>query len=254
MTGIVSVINTAAFASPLKENVEKMQQINVEATKKFYLKAKNSGIKHWIQISSSSVLTGDNGGTEITEESNREIRSSIYAQTKSEADNWLRSQDDGIKKTFIYPGYMLGIWDSKPSSGAIFFALKLGRVKYIINNTKNFVSAKDVANGIIKIAQLGLEGEYILGGSNENIMDFIYMASNKMNLSVDQITEIKQKDLLTIPETELLEMTKEFCLTAPLSSNKSKAAFDYTPNQDIGLIIDDALGYFTSQRILRIRK
>lgn len=86
------IINCAALASPFEEDLAKMELINTEIPIQLYTSGVQSGVSHFIQISSTSVL-----GT---------CRNTPYARTKKAFDSWLEKQSD-ISHSLIHPGSCL---------------------------------------------------------------------------------------------------------------------------------------------------
>lgn len=69
----------------------------------------------------------------------------------------------------VNPTFMLGPYDSKPSSGAMIVAVHQGKVPGYTSGGKNYVAVKDAAVAISNAVTMGRIGEsYILG--NENLM------------------------------------------------------------------------------------
>ena len=143
----------------------------------------------------------------------------------------------------VHPTYMLGKWDSKPSSGAIFFALKYKKLKTFLNKNKNFVGANDVANGILNAIESGQSGFFILGNINISIKEFLLKASKELNIPFN-LNEVELSDATD-------EFVKEFCLSSNVSSNKAMAAFGYTPVQNLEELMKEVLDYFEEYRMLK---
>lgn len=240
------VINCAAFASALPADKDKMYEINVEAVKRLYSLCIKSGVKKFVQISSSACL-GSQHKEEIIDESKSDSpRDTSYAKSKSEIDNWLEKQTD-IPVLFIHPGYMLGAWDAKPSSGAVFFALKMNKINQYKNSLKNFVAASDVARGVLQAVDHGVGGHFILGGENRRISDFLKTYSD---ISGESVEQIKEKVYLSDDNS----FAQEFCDTQGLDDSKARAVFGYKPMKDLEDMIEEALVYFYKHKMLRSSK
>jgi dihydroflavonol-4-reductase len=62
---------------------------------------------------------------------------------------------------------MLGPYDARPSSGQLIVDVVRGRVPGLTRGKNNFVDVRDVARGMILVAEKGRTGQrYILGGEN----------------------------------------------------------------------------------------
>ena len=67
----------------------------------------------------------------------------------------------------VNPTFMIGPYDSKPSSGAMIIAVHHGKVPAYTHGGKNFVAVKDAAVAITNAVTMGRIGEsYILGNEN----------------------------------------------------------------------------------------
>jgi dihydroflavonol-4-reductase len=240
------VINCTACVSSSKEETARMKKINTDFVKELYQWCEKQNVSHFISLSSTACLGAGNFGEIVTENSTSSSRPTAYSQSKLAADIWLEKQNS-VKWSIIYPGYMLGKWDSKPSSGAIFFALKMKKLKAIINHTKNFVACSDVARGIVNITESKLSGKYILGGYNHPIQDFLKVFS--------KITQFKTNDIEVLPSSHKSdsEFINEFCLTHPLDISKAKKDFSYTPTVSLEEMIKESLEFFAENRMLRFK-
>lgn len=242
--GVDYVINAAALSSPFEEDREKMREINVEFPKNLYHWSSERGVKKFIHISSSSVLGLENHEDFLDEGSFKAFRSTPYAETKREINNWLLEQT-GCPPCLIYPGYMLDSYDARPSSGALFFALKMGKFKYYTSGTKNIVSARDVATGIFKAIQNGNSNAYILGGENIGIKETLQMICGFLGLDFENLTQVSRDEI------SQYEIEREFCLTSPLSIEKANTELHYQPKDKAKDAIRNALEWFEKQRLLR---
>ena len=237
-----AVIHTAAKLSSDEAQKDEIWQTNFEATKNLINKLQGKFTK-WIQVSSIGTLS--NGHDILVDESfHGNARETHYAQSKLKADQWL--MENYPDSLIIHPTYMLGKWDSKPSSGAIFFALKYKKMNTFLNHNKNFVGASDVALGILKAIEADQRGHFILGNINISIKDFLMKASNELNIPFN-LCEESLSD-------ETLDFVKEFCLSSSASSLKAMETFGYNPEKDLNLLIKEVLNYFEENKMLKRSK
>lgn len=76
----------------------------------------------------------------------------------------------------VNPTFMIGPYDSKPSSGAMIIAVHQGKVPGYTSGGKNFVAVKDAAVAISNAVTMGRIGEsYILGNENLTFKDAFNM-------------------------------------------------------------------------------
>ena len=250
--GIDSVIHTAGLASPYEKDHEKMLESNLTLTQNLFKKAKSSGVKHWIQISSIATLGPDSDGDLVHEESKGPIRSTFYAKTKFDTEKWLeKEEDDSIRVTVIHPCYMLGRWDSHPSSGSIFFALAMGKLRHFVNTEKNFVAAQDVARAIWTSLDRKKEGHFVIGGENIKMASFFNKTCRLLNLERNELKEIDWEGLKQLENPEEKQMIREYCSGFPVSCEKAKRELDYLPKLSISEALTETMNYFSERKILR---
>ncbi len=98
---------------------------------------------------------------------------SFYGRSKREAEDFLFSVRDETEVLIINPTFMIGAYDTKPSSGKI---ILLGLDKPIIfypPGGKNFVHVEDVVQAILNIMVMGKAGErYLIAGENLTFREF----------------------------------------------------------------------------------
>jgi nucleoside-diphosphate-sugar epimerase len=236
-----TVIHAAALASSKVEDKELLWQLNVESTKKlfnFYSAHK----VHWVQI--SSVATMCDGSADLVDESFQgQARDTYYAKSKLAADAWLESQNSSI--LYIHPCYLLGEWDSHPSSGIVLFALRFKKIKHFKNNTKNFVSAFDVASGVWQAIEAKALGHYLLGHHNVPIQTFLEKACLEMGIPQEAVAVTASMDD---------EFANEFCAASAISSDKAKKDFGYNPQMTLEKALTETMNYFAKNKMLRRNK
>ncbi len=92
---------------------------------------------------------------------------SLYALSKKQAQEIVDKAASKIDITTISPTFMLGAYDSKPSSGRIIQMALNKRFVFYPSGGKNFVHVRDVATAIIKAFALNESGQkYILANDN----------------------------------------------------------------------------------------
>ena len=85
-----------------------------------------------------------------------------YVDTKRAADQLV--QESGANTVIVYPTYMLGPWDWRPSSGKMLLEIASGKGVLAPSGGNNFVDVRDVAVGILAAAGAPSGGRWILGG------------------------------------------------------------------------------------------
>ncbi len=96
-----------------------------------------------------------------------------YVLSKRAAENAVKQEAaKGLQTTFVYPGFMLGPWDWKPSSGRMIVELSKRWVPMAPAGGCSVCDARDVAAGIVSIVQRQIWGErFVLAGNNMTYFD-----------------------------------------------------------------------------------
>ncbi len=83
-------------------------------------------------------------------------------------------KEKGVDAVVVCPTFMIGPYDSKPSSGAMIIAIAKGKLPGFSSGGKNWVYVKDVAVGVCNALTMGRTGEaYILGAENLTYVDAV---------------------------------------------------------------------------------
>ena len=253
-SGIDVFINAMGYASPLHSDAELMNEVNFMIPRALLKIAKHFNISFVVSISSVATMSSGEGDKPIAEDSLGNFRQSPYAESKLKLDSWI-DKEFSYPTLSIHPCYMLGKWDARPSSGAIFFGLKLKKLKYFINNHKNFVAASDVAKALWSGVNKRENGHFLIGGVNLPIEEFIKIASKKLNMTTDEIIFLKMEDWKNQSkkfETIVQQQVEEFSLSNAIDDTKARSKLDHRPNQNIEAIIDETLHYFIQKKLMRL--
>lgn len=87
-----------------------------------------------------------------------------YVATKREADGVVRSS--GVDHVIVYPTYMFGPWDWRPSSGKMILEVARGRGRLAPPGANNFVDVRDVVEGLVAAASAPPGSRWVLGGED----------------------------------------------------------------------------------------
>lgn len=87
-----------------------------------------------------------------------------YVDTKREADRIVR--ESGLDHVIVYPTYLLGPWDWRPSSGRMVLEVARGAGRLAPPGANNFVDVRDVVEGLLAAADAPAGSRWILGGEN----------------------------------------------------------------------------------------
>ncbi|PKP53588.1 MAG: dihydroflavonol 4-reductase [Bacteroidetes bacterium HGW-Bacteroidetes-1] len=258
------VVHIAAITSQNLLDFTDYWKINCNATIQLFLAAAKCRVKRFVFVSTANTLgygSIENPGNE-SDPVRLPFSNSFYAQSKMVAENYLLSHPQKMETIIVNPTFMLGAFDTKPSSGKIILMGWRKKVIFYPPGGKNFVHVEDVADGIIKCIEKGRNGEkYILGNENLSYEEFF----KKLNHVASQ-----RPVMVKIPETVLTgigffgELLKAFriktnlslvnmkiiCTNNYYSNNKSVAeiGIHYRP---VDCAIMDALNYFKKEKLKR---
>lgn len=251
LQGVDVIIHAAALVSPRQEDEEAMMTVNNTASQKLWKLAQQEGTPQWVQISTTAVLTGAATPGQLCSETDfGHLRPTGYARSKYAFDQFLRVQTSGPRLLQIYPGYILGAWDSTPSSGAILLQMRYGKLKAYLEGSKNFVAAHDVAQGIIHAIEKKQEGDFILGGFNLKISEFLEKARQALALENLQLKALSAEEFAQLPAEEQNSL-REFCASAAISSQKARSSFQYQAFTSIEQMLQESVDSFVKMRLLR---
>lgn len=252
------VIHVAATTSQNLLRYSDYKKINCNTTIQLYNAAIICNVKRFIFVSTANTLgygSFQKPGAENNKMS-KLFKQSYYAKSKFEAERYLLKNNHKIKTAIVNPTFMLGAYDTKPSSGKIIYMGWKKKVIFYPPGGKNFVHVKDVANGIIKVLTTNSFGEkYLLANENLSYKDFF----NKLNKVTNQLplmVQIPKFILIMIGyfgdvlrsmgiKTSLsLTNMRTLCINNFFSNTKSvrDLKIEYLP---INKAIDDAILYFS---------
>ena len=262
LPGIDAVIHIAAETKQHLIHYIDYWKINCNATIQLFNAAILCKVKRFVFVSTSNTLGYGSLHDLGTEQKSIKppFIDSFYACSKLEAENYLLENKNKIDTIIINPGFMLGAFDSKPSSGKI---ILLGWKKKIIfypPGGKSFVHVKDVSGGIMNSLEKAKNGEkYLL--VNENLTYFYFFKKLNNVATQDPI-------MIKIPKPVLLSLgyfgdllrffkiktylsstnMKILCIDNFYSNQKSitELKIEYQP---IDLAIKDAINFFKGSPI-----
>lgn len=158
--------------------------VNVTATERLAEIAADCGVQRIVNVASANVFAY--GSKERPGDESNPIAfpftGSAYARSKFEALQRLERLRDRIEIVTVCPTFMIGAWDSRPSSGRIILLGYGRRVMFHPPGGKNFVAAGDVARGIVAALKRGRNGErYLLSGENLTYAEFYHLLAARTN-------------------------------------------------------------------------
>ena len=255
------VVHIAAETSISLLTYSGYEHVNYRATVRLFEKTVQYGVGRFIFVSTANTIGYGSRETPGRESYNIKPPFSrlFYAQSKKKAEDYLLSRCCAVQVKIINPTFMIGPYDSKPSSGKI---ILMGLHKKWIPyppGGKNFVAVKDVVKGIINSFDRGRSGEkYLLAGENLSYRSFF----QRLNRNARQ-----QAVLIPVPGLLLqllgragtvlrrfgiktsisLVNMKTLCVKNYYSNAKSRTELGVTYSS-LDTAIQESVAYFTENR------
>jgi len=256
-----AVVHVAAETRQNLTEYSDYLRVNFTATQSLFNSAGRSAVKKFVFVSTANTMgygSLDDPGSE-----DKKVRypfsDSYYAKSKIEAENYVLSSGAEMETVVVNPTFMLGPYDTKPSSGKIILMGWKKKFVFYPPGGKNFVHVKDVSAGIIKALETGRHGErYLLANENLSYREFYKM----LNKVADQNAR-----LVGIPRSVLMllgyfgDLFRAFGIRSSLSTTNTRilCVNNYYSNlksrEELGLeysstdqSIRDAIDYFNKQR------
>lgn len=251
------LVHIAAETRQNLHSAKYYDKINFCATKSIFETAQQCHVKRMIMISTANTLshgTKNNPGNEL-KPFRHPFTKSFYAQSKSKAEQYLKTNSKQTEVIFLHPTFMLGAYDHKPSSGKILFMIWKKKWIFCPKGGKNFVHVEDVSKATINAFSKAKNKEhYLLCNENLTYTEFF----QKFNHITKQKTTI-----ITIPNFILLfigffgDLAHLLRINTPLNSINMRILYEknFYSNQksisELGIkyqpietAIQDALHYF----------
>ena len=165
------LIHVAAITSVWPSKGDIYERINVTGTEHVIAAALKHKIERMIYVGSASSFgfgPQDQPGTEESPfKSAKYGLEYITSKRKAQIRVLEAVEKQGLPALVVNPTFMIGPYDSKPSSGAMIVAAAKGKVPGYTSGGKNWVAVKDVAEGICQALEKGRVGQcYIMGHQN----------------------------------------------------------------------------------------
>ena len=175
LEGVTDVIHVAACTRQDLPRYDQYRKVNVEATEQLLGLVIEAEAKRFVYVSSANCFgygTLECPGNEQTPICGP-FKGSYYARSKVEAQGNILQYKDKIDIVIVNPNFMLGAYDSKPSSGRIIMMGYGKRVVFYPPGGKNFVHVGAAALGVVRAMERGRNGEhYLLSGENMDYRRF----------------------------------------------------------------------------------
>lgn len=173
---VAVIIHAAAVTQQNLTRYSDYYKLNYTATVQLMQAAIKMSIKKFIYVSTANTIGyGLDSALVVPEQKPMKLpfTQSFYARSKAAAEEYVLQQRSKINVIIINPAFMIGAYDSKPSSGKIILMGMKRRLLFCPPGGKNFVAVADVARVIEKCIPAGQNGKrYLVAGENISYADF----------------------------------------------------------------------------------
>ena len=179
--GCAAVVHSAAMIHIGWQFLAESREVNVEGTRRLV----NACVKHnakLVHISTVDTMYASTGPRRPIDESDPRPSNArtnefpygvrkmpcAYVISKTEAEQVVREATwSGLQATIVHPGFMLGPYDWKPSSGRMMLEISKAPILLAPAGGCSVCDARDVAAATVNAIERGANGQsYILAGEN----------------------------------------------------------------------------------------
>jgi dihydroflavonol-4-reductase len=164
--GAARVVHAAAFVRIGWQGMDVARAINVEGTRNISQAARAEGAR---LVYVSSIATLGAGQRNQAADENTPVNGGVrcpYYITKRQAEGVVVDcVEHGLHASIVNPGYVIGPYDWKPSSGRMLLQVAKGWGLFAPKGANSYCDVRDVVAGILKALDCGQPGRrYILAG------------------------------------------------------------------------------------------
>ncbi|MFA7272671.1 MAG: NAD-dependent epimerase/dehydratase family protein [Crocinitomicaceae bacterium] len=169
--GMDVVIHCAANTSMFPARQTVVNRVNIEGTANVVKACQKNKVKRMIYVGTANSFASGNLqklGSECNHyEAGRYGLDYMDSKYQAQQNVLKKVQDEDFDAVIVNPTFMIGPYDSRPTSGAMILGVYGKKIPGYTVGGKNFVAAKDAAVAIVNAITKGKKGEcYILGNEN----------------------------------------------------------------------------------------
>ena len=169
MNGCDVVIHAAAMTNIWPARSEMVRRINIEGTQNIINAVLKNRISRMIYVGSASSVNAEK--TDSSKYAFPGAKFGLdYIDSKFEALQLILKavKTQTLPAVAVLPTFMIGPYDSLPSSGQMILAVAQGKMKFYTGGGRNYIHVNDVATAIVNALETGTVGKYYIAG-NENL-------------------------------------------------------------------------------------
>ena len=193
MEGMDVVIHLAASTQVNPPRAMAINDVNIIGTQNIIQSAVDLKIKRLIHVGTANSFgpgTKEKPGNEMSKYAGFKYRLD-YFDSKFKAQEMVlqTAKNEQLDALVVNPTFMIGPWDTKPSSGALILALANKKIPVCTPGSRTYVAVKDASQAIANAINLGKKGEcYILGNESLSYAEFFKLLSETLQVKVPKIT------------------------------------------------------------------
>ncbi|MDD1712286.1 MAG: NAD-dependent epimerase/dehydratase family protein [Methanoregulaceae archaeon] len=175
--GCDAVIHAAAHTGQWPTDYRHYEQVNVTGTELVMDACRIAGIRRIIYVSTANAFgygSKEHPGTELSEFNGfRSGSGYIISKYLAQQNVLTQVEKHGLPVVIVNPTFMIGPYDTRPSSGKIILMGLNKRWQFFPGGGKNFIHVRDAATAICNALDRGTPGAcYLLAGENLTYREF----------------------------------------------------------------------------------
>ena len=177
-SNISVIINCAGTTDMSLPTLDDFMPVNKDLVEHLVMLMRDHNIPTLVHVSTANTIGYGSADRPATEEApfQEPFTASYYARSKRDAEQMLdRVAHDGSGRRIVVvnPSFMVGAYDTKPSSGKLLLAGYKRRWMAVPKGGKNFVHVRDAAEAVVNAVTMGVNGErYLLTGESMSLKEF----------------------------------------------------------------------------------
>ncbi len=180
----ITLVHSASIVSIASREHPRLWEVNVNGAENVFRFAKERGVGRTVYVSTVHAIPERPHHEEISEPSvfteNADGVVGGYARSKAAATALaLRFAQEGLNLSVVFPSGIIGPGDTQKRNLSVrsIRAMVSGRIPCAVRGGYDFVDVRDVADGILTVAERGISGEgYILSGRYATIAELFSIA------------------------------------------------------------------------------
>ncbi|MFQ5968183.1 MAG: NAD-dependent epimerase/dehydratase family protein [Acidimicrobiia bacterium] len=183
LTGVELAFHLAGIISVTGDVGGQVWRTNVEGTAATARAALQAGVRRFVHCSSVHAYDLEQAGPYLDETAPRAEAAHlpVYDRSKAAGEQAVRGAiAQGLDAVMVNPTGIIGPLDFGLSRmGRVFLALRQRRLPALVEGAFDWVDVRDVADGLLRAAELGSTGEnYLLSGKRLSVMELAQLAAS----------------------------------------------------------------------------